>query len=148
MLCIKVSFFTFYPLHIMDNLRIFLLVIFVFSFSILQGTPIVCSDDLRDTLESYLYDHSNLSPSDAAKKLESFLRQNGYPFAQTKVGILDGRKVISIKEGKIGEATVSGNNHLSTKGILKKLEWNSGDSFNYGKFQRQAAQLKTVIGSS
>ena len=125
----------------MDNLRIALLAIFVFSFSFLQGTPIVCSDDLRDTLESYLSDYSDLSPSDAAKQLESYLRQNGYPFAQAKVGNLYGRKVVSIKEGKIGEARVAGNKHLSTKGILKNLGWNSGDSFNYGKFQRQAAQL-------
>ena len=69
------------------------------------------------------------------------MRQNGYPFAQAKVVDLYGRKVISVKEGKIGEASVSGNKHLSTKGILKNLDWNSGESFNYGKFQRQAAQL-------
>ena len=54
----------------MDNLRIALLAIFAFSFSFVQGIPIVCSDDLRDSLESYLSDHSDLTPSEAAKQLE------------------------------------------------------------------------------
>ena len=44
----------------------------------------MCSDDLRDSLESYLSDHSDLTPSEAAKNL-SLLRQNGYPFAQANV---------------------------------------------------------------
>lgn len=125
----------------MHNLRIALLAIFAFSFSFVQGIPIVCSDHLRDTLESYLSDHSDLTPSEAAKQLESYLRQNGYPFAQAIASDLNGRKVISVKEGKVGEARVAGNKHLSTKGILKNLDWNSGDSFNYGKFQKQAARL-------
>ena len=125
----------------MNILRSAFLALLITSVSSLYSVPIICSVDLRDTLESYLSDHSDLSPSDAAKQLESYLRQNGYPFAQAKVGNLDGRTVILIKEGKVGEARVAGNTHLSTKGILKNLDWNSGDSFNYGKFQRQAAQL-------
>lgn len=125
----------------MDNFRLALLALFVCSVSYLSGTPIVCSDNLRDILEKRLSDHSDLSANDAAKELETYLRQNGYPFAQAKAVNLDGRKVISIKEGKVGTAKVTGNEHLSTKGILKNLDWNSGDSFNFGKFQRRAAQL-------
>lgn len=141
MFCMGVSSFIIYPSNTMDNFRIALLALFVCSFSSLSGTPIVCSDDLRDTLEFYLSEHSDLSANDAAEQLEAYLRQKGYPFAQAKAVNLDGRKVISIKEGKVGNAKVTGNEHLSTKGILKNLDWNSGDSFNFGKFQRQAAQL-------
>ena len=125
----------------MNILRSAFLALFIFFYSALNGTPIVCSEDLRDTLEEQLSEHSGVSAKDMAKHLEGFLRQNGYPFAQAKLVELDGRKVISVKEGKVGEARVSGNNHLSTKGILKNLGWESGEAFNYGKFQRKASQL-------
>ena len=125
----------------MDNFRLALLALFVCSVSYLSGTPIVCSDNLRDILEKRLSDHSDLSANDAAKELETYLRQNGYPFAQAKAVNLDGRKVISIKEGKAGTASVSGNQYLSTDGILKNLDWKDGNSFHYGKFQKNAARL-------
>ena len=125
----------------MNILRSAFLALLITSVSSLYSVPIICSVDLRDSLEKQLQDHSDLSAKDAAKHIESYLRQGGYPFAQAQVVELDGRKVISVKEGKIGNASVSGNKHLSTKGIIKNLDWNSGESFNYGKFQRQAAQL-------
>src|SRR6056300_1012056 len=125
----------------MDNFRLALLALFVCSVSYLSGTAIVCSDNLRDILEKRLSDHSDLSANDAAKELETYLMQNGYPFAQAKAVNLDGRKVISIKEGKAGTASVSGNQYLSTDGILKNLDWKDGNSFHYGKFQKNAARL-------
>jgi hemolysin activation/secretion protein len=125
----------------MNILRSAFLALLLTSFSSLHSVPIICSSDLRESLEKLLHDHSDLSAKDAAKHIESYLRQGGYPFAQAQVVELDGRKVISVKEGKIGNASVSGNKHLSTRGIIKNLNWNPGDPFNYGKFQRQAAQL-------
>ena len=125
----------------MNILRSAFLALLLTSVSSLYSVPIICSVDLRDSLEKQLHDHSDLSAKDAAKHIKSYLRQGGYPFAQAQVVELDGRKVISVKEGKVGHASVSGNKHLSTKGIIKNLDWNSGESFNYGKFQRQAAQL-------
>jgi len=125
----------------MNILRSAFLALLLTSVSSLYSVPIICSVDLRESLEKLLHDHSDLSAKDAAKHIESYLRQGGYPFAQAQVVELDGRKVISVKEGKIGNASVSGNKHLSTRGIIKNLNWNSGESFNYGKFQRQAAQL-------
>jgi len=108
---------------------------------LVSGTPVVCTDKLRSSLESQLSQHHNLSAQEGAKHLETYLRANGYPFAQAVVGDIQGRKVILIKEGKVGKATVSGNNHLSNDGILKNLGWESGEAFNYGKFQRKASQL-------
>ena len=117
------------------------LALILFCYSSLHGTPILCSDHLRDTLENQVNDNPSLSPSELAKQMESHLKQTGYPFAQVGVVVLDGRKLLSVKEGKIGEANVSGNQYLSTDGILDKLGWESGESFNYGKFQRHASNL-------
>lgn len=131
-----------YPLDLMNYARSAVLVALFSTISLLvSGTPVVCTDKLRSSLESQLSQHHNLSAQEGAKHLETYLRANGYPFAQAVVGDIQGRKVILIKEGKVGKATVSGNNHLSNDGILKSLDWKPGDSFDYGKFQRNAAKL-------
>ena len=118
------------------------LVALLFSISLLvHGSPIVCSEDLRGTLESQFSAHSHLTAQAGAKHLEAYLRANGYPFAQAVVGKIGGREVILIKEGKAGTASVSGNKYLSTDGILKNLDWKDGNSFHYGKFQKNAAWL-------
>ncbi|MBT3540027.1 MAG: hypothetical protein HN489_02725, partial [Opitutae bacterium] len=108
---------------------------------LVSGTPVVCTDKLRPSLESQLSQHSDLSAKEGAKHLEIYLRENGYPFAQAVVGNIEGRNVILIKEGKVGKATVTGNKHLSKDGILKNLDWEPGNSFDYGKFQRNASKL-------
>ena len=92
-------------------------------------------------MESQLSQHPDLSAKEGAKHLETYLRANGYPFAQALVGNIEGRNVILIKEGKVGKATVTGNKHLSKDGILKNLDWKPGNSFDYGKFQRNASKL-------
>ena len=108
---------------------------------LVSGTPVVCTDKLRPSLESQLSQHPDLSAKEGAKHLEIYLRENGYPFAQAVVGNIEGRNVILIKEGKVGKATVTGNKHLSKDGILKNLDWEPGNSFDYGKFQRNASKL-------
>ena len=79
---------------------------------LVSGTPVVCTEKLRSSLESQLSQHPDLSAKEGAKHLETYLRANGYPFAQALVGNIEGRNVILIKEGKVGKATVTGNKHL------------------------------------
>ena len=43
--------------------------------------------------------------------------------------------------GKMGKASITGNQSLSEEGLLSYLNWKSGEPFNYGSFQSSAARL-------
>ena len=65
----------------------------------------------------------------------------GYSFAQVSISETAGLTTIEVKPGFMGTADVSGNKFLDSDGILQKLDWQTGDIFNYSKFYNQTSRL-------
>ncbi len=97
--------------------------------------------EIRGTSEDFVNDNPRLHGNEMAEGLRKHLVSRGYTFAQVSFENKKGLDVLVVKEGKIGNSSVSGNQYLSDAGIAKYLNWQKGNSFNYGIFQRNAANL-------
>ncbi len=96
---------------------------------------------VRATSEQFVQDNPKLHGKEMADGLRKHLVSLGYTFAQVSFVTKKGFDILEVKEGKIGTSSVSGNQYLSDAGIAKYLNWQKGQSFNYGVFQRNAANL-------
>ena len=97
--------------------------------------------ELQHTCEAFLADQPSRSGKDTADALRKHLVDKGYTFAQVSIGFKNNRNILVVKEGKIGKATYTGNQFLSSAGISEYINWKEGDSFNFGRFQKSTATL-------
>ena len=116
--------------------------LFLLNLSILRGDYFVeSSPELQSTCNLFLQSQPKLPGKNMADELRRHLVEKGYTFAQVSYEVKGYKSVLVVQEGKLGKATFSGNSHLSDRGISQYLNWSEGDSFNFGTFQKNAANL-------
>ena len=97
--------------------------------------------EVRVISEAFVQDNPRLHGNEMAEGLRKHLVSRGFTFAQVTFANKKGLDVLVVKEGKIGSSSVTGNKYLSAAGIAEYLNWQEGQPFNYGIFQRNAASL-------
>jgi hemolysin activation/secretion protein len=97
--------------------------------------------EVRVISEAFVHDNPRLHGNEMAEGLRKHLVSRGFTFAQVTFANKKGLDVLVVKEGKIGSSSVTGNKYLSAAGIAEYLNWQKGQPFNYGIFQRNAASL-------
>jgi hemolysin activation/secretion protein len=97
--------------------------------------------EVRVISEAFVQDNPRLHGNEMAEGLRKHLVSRGFTFAQVTFANKKGLDVLVVKEGKIGSSSVTGNKFLSAAGIAEYLNWQEGQPFNYGIFQRNAASL-------
>jgi len=97
--------------------------------------------NVRSISESFVTSNPRLHGKDMSDGLRKHLVDRGYTFAQVTLERKAGKDILVVKEGKMGSTSITGNKHLSNSGIIDYLNWNEGDSFNFGTFQRNTASL-------
>ena len=121
-----------------------LLIISLFAISATgsnENLRVVAPDDLKPVLFEFLSEHQNLPEKDLRSKLKKYLTEEGFTFAQVAISKTAGVTTIEVKPGFMGKAQVKGNKYLDSSGILKNLDWNVGDPFNYADFYNQSSRL-------
>jgi len=115
------------------------LVFFLFSFLYFAQAAyrIDCPDSLRVLIQSHVSANKRVSDQELTQSLRNHLVSKGYAFAQVEISF----GVIKVKLGHMGKTSISGNQHLSDKGILTYLNWETGQPFNYANFKSNAARL-------
>ena len=97
--------------------------------------------EVKTKVMHFLDKSDDLNPKDICDGLRDYLKSSGYTFVQVTLSETAGVTTIDIKPGFIGKATIRGNKHLSTTGIIKNLDWETGRIFNYNHFFNQTAKL-------
>ena len=97
--------------------------------------------ELQPVCNLFLQSQPELSGKNMAVALRRHLVEKGYTFAQVSYEVKGYKSVLVVKEGKLGEASIIGNSFLSDQGISQYLNWSEGKSFNFGTFQKNAANL-------
>lgn len=121
---------------------LFLVLSPIMFFGSLQAHFIVdCPDNLRSLIEDYLSENDTHDSKEVTSGLRNHLTNKGFTFAQVKVSKAGSKYLVAVKMGKMGKASINGNQSLSEEGLLSYLNWKSGEPFNYGSFQSSAARL-------
>ena len=116
---------------------------FLFSLTLLakQNYKIICPVEISSTVTDILSEHAESPNNVLSEELRKELVNRGYSFAQVSITENNGLTSILVKPGIIGDASIAGNNYLSSEGILKKLGWKPGDLFNYNEFYSKSSNL-------
>ena len=98
---------------------LFLVLFPIMFFGSLQAHFIVdCPDNLRSLIEDYLSENDTHDSMEVTSGLRNHLTNKGFTFAQVKVSKAGSKYLVAVKMGKMGKASINGNQSLSEEGLL------------------------------
>ena len=107
------------------------LIIFTLIAGVVLGKVRVFSPEKLDPLvTNFVNINENLSVNDLSEGLNNYLVNKGYTFTQVKISETAEYSALTVLPGVMGEVDISGNEQLSSEGILNKLGWKKGEPFN------------------
>ncbi len=118
------------------------LIIFTLIAGVVLGKVRVFSPEKLDPLvTNFVNINENLSVNDLSEGLKNYLVNKGYTFTQVKISETAEYSALTVLPGVMGEVDISGNEQLSSEGILNKLGWKKGEPFNYSSFFSKSSSL-------